>query len=250
MTELALCESADPGDLPGDWLAERKLDGIRGYTRDGRLFSRSGTDITAKFPELDLPGPDVDGEIVAIDGDLSTVTARVQRTGTFNIEMGARMAPVRLHAFDVLTFEGEDLRDRPLTARAGHLHAATKDHDGIVTVEPHDDPAGLWETALANGWEGIVVKDPTAPYPEGRTGDWLKAKAWEEAEFPIIDHELTDAGGFVVWVNIGTDEPQKVAVNGSADQRAVLAGAETATVQYLERSKHDRLRKPSLKAVA
>lgn len=241
---------AAPAELPGDWIAERKLDGVRALARDGRLYTRRGTDVTEKFPEITVPEADVDGELVPVQGALEDVVARVQRTGRFDIEMGAKLAPVVYKAFDVVTFDGAELADRPLAERAGHLHAATKDAPGVVVVEPHDDPAALWDRALARGWEGVVAKDPTAPYPAGRTESWLKVKTWEEGEFPILDHERTDADGFVVYVDAGADEPQKVNVGGEADQRAVAQGADVAEVQYLERSKHGRLRNPSLKRVA
>lgn len=247
--ELALCEETTPDDVPTDWQAERKLDGIRAYSKNGRLFTRSDREITRQFPEIDPPEATVDGELVLVNGDFDQLLGRVQLTNDFDIEMRANAAPAQFVAFDVLRFNGEDLRDRPLVDRSGHLHAATKAYRRVHVIEPHENPVALWQQAVAEGWEGIVIKDPAAPYPSGRSDTWLKVKTWNEETFPIIDHERTDQGGFVIYVDVGTDELQKVVVNGQDDQRAVVAGAVEAEVQYLERSKNDRLRKPSVKRV-
>ena len=53
-----LCESATVRDVeeglfsPLEWTAERKVDGVRAYLIQGKLYGRNGKDITNKFPEL------------------------------------------------------------------------------------------------------------------------------------------------------------------------------------------------------
>ncbi len=39
-----------------------------------------------------------------------------------------------------------------------------------------DDGLKVWLEVLARGYEGLVAKDPTAPYVGGRTLKWLKVK--------------------------------------------------------------------------
>jgi ATP-dependent DNA ligase len=39
-----------------------------------------------------------------------------------------------------------------------------------------DDGQKAWQEVLGHGWEGLVAKNPMAPYLGGRTLKWLKVK--------------------------------------------------------------------------
>jgi DNA ligase-1 len=126
-------EDADFGKLdPAGFTAEWKWDGIRvqaaagttaGGRRVARLYSRTGEDISATFPDL-AEAMDFDG---AIDGEL--LVLRDSRVQSFNVlqqrlnrkQVTAAMLadfPAHIRAYDLL-FEGaEDLRDLPFLARA------------------------------------------------------------------------------------------------------------------------------------
>lgn len=248
--DLTLCEKGTVDDLDRDWDAERKLDGIRVYSENGRLFTRQGSEITANFPEVDVPEDDVlDGEIITADFEFRSVLRRKQVGKPHMIEMLADSNPAFFIVFDCLVSGGEDIRDKPLTERREAI-----DLEGlgahIVQITSEDDPHDLWEQVVEEDMEGVVLKDPDSSYPGERTDSWLKIKNWKEQTFPILDWEITDDDGFVIRVDIGTDEPQKVVANGQIHQEDIQDGAEEAVVQFLERSKNDRLRKPSLKEVA
>lgn len=253
MTDLQLAQATTPAAVEEreGWLAERKLDGVRAVAVDGRLKTRSGNDVTASFPEIDPPDVHVlDGEIITTDFTFETALRRVQTEDRFTVELLADQYPARLVVFDVLEVNGGDVTDQPLTERKELIGPSIPSESGLIEISTSDDPAALWDEAQAKEWEGIMLKDPDAEYRRERTDRWLKIKDWEEETFPILDHEHTDDGGFVVYVDVGTDEPQKVAVNGQADQADVQEGAEQAEVQFLERSDNDRLRKPSFRGVA
>lgn len=253
MTDLQLCEPATPAaveDHP-EWIAERKLDGVRAVARDGRIETRSGNDVTERFPEIDPPDHHViDGEIVTGDFVFETALRRVQTEDTFKVEMLAEKFPARLVAFDVLEVNGGDVRGEPLRERKELLGPSLPNGSGIVPITPHADPVALWGQATEEGWEGVVLKDPESHYVGKRSDSWLKIKDWEEDTFPILHCEETESGGFVAFVDIGTDDPQKVAVNGEEGRAKVENGADAAVVQYLERSDNNRLRKPSFRGVA
>lgn len=252
--ELQLAEAANPADLPdyADWIAERKLDGVRVYTRNGRLHTRSGRDVTASFPEIDAPEHHVlDGEIVTTDFRFETANRRVQTERPFKVEMLAETRPAMLVVFDALYINDGDVRERPLTERQELIGPSLPSESGLTQITSHDDAGALWEQAETEEWEGIMLKDPDAPYRAGRGDRWLKVKNWNEAAFRILDYEHTDNDGFVIFVDSGKSaDPQKVAVNGRDDQTAVQAGAKRAEVQFLERTDDGRLRKPSFKGVA
>lgn len=252
MTDLALCEPATPGEIEAhtDWLAERKIDGVRVLAEQGRLLTRSGRDVTASFPEIDPPEHHtLDGEVITANFDFETTLRRVQTEDSFKVELLAERYPAMLVVFDALAVNEGDVTDQPLTERKELIEASIPTDSGLISISPSSSPGAFWEKAQAEGWEGIVLKDPSAPYEGGRTDRWLKVKDWSEDTFPIVDHERTDNDGFVIYVDVGADEPQKVAVGAQSDQ-ADVQQADAAEVQYLERTDGDRLRKPSFRGVA
>jgi bifunctional non-homologous end joining protein LigD len=191
---------AAAGELPpaGDprWGYEFKWDGVRAlaHVRDGRLRlrARSGTDVTARYPELGrLPaalaghGAVLDGEVVALDGrgrpDFGLLQGRMHRTGP---EVGrmAAAAPVSYLVFDLLAWDGESLLALPYTERRERLDALELASDRWVTTPwfRGDGPAvgaGVLAASVENGLEGVVAKRLDAPYrPGGRGPDWRKVK--------------------------------------------------------------------------
>lgn len=252
---LQLCEAGSPDDLDREgWVAERKIDGVRVAAKRGRLLTRSGRDVTASFPELAGVLPDAhsfDGELITTDMRFESVLRRVQTEKSFKVEMLAEKFPARLAVFDVLTVNESEVREKPLSERRELLEPSMPDSPYLLSVNQHSDTEWLYDHAEAEGWEGIVLKDLDSPYVGGRSDSWLKLKLWEDDTFPILDHGRTDNDGFVIRVGIPeSDDPQKVVVNGEADQADVRAGAEKAEIQYLETTDDGRLRKPSFKRVA
>ncbi len=119
-----------------DYAAEWKWDGIRvQLVRAGdetRVYSRSGDDISATFPELldVLPFPAVlDGELLVRgahqggeQGGAASFNALQQRLGrkTVSKKMLAEF-PAFVRLYDALLLEGEDLREQPWTTRRQRL---------------------------------------------------------------------------------------------------------------------------------
>ena len=175
-----------------EW-AEIKWDGIRALAFwDGsgmQLRARSGTDITARYPELTAaaamlgPVPVVlDGEIVAFDAEgrpsFTRLQNRMHLTQAAEIRVQAERVPVRFHAFDLLARDGEDLTAAPLRERRDVLERLFV-HAGTTLLAPpvFDDVDAALEASAAFALEGIVVKNPVSRYRPGtRSGDWLKVK--------------------------------------------------------------------------
>ncbi|MEU2203017.1 ATP-dependent DNA ligase [Microbacterium oleivorans] len=175
----------------GAWV-EFKWDGVRalgiwnGQTL--RLRARSGTDITARYPEVTAAaafGPAscvVDGEIVASDErgrpSFSLLQHRMHLTKTPEIEREARRIPVQYLLFDVLEIDGRDAGPLPLAQRRELLERLAADaHEPIVLPPIADDVADALATARAMDLEGVVVKDPSSVYRRGQRSDqWLKVK--------------------------------------------------------------------------
>lgn len=201
---LAYAVEDDPSKL-GDinnWSAEWKWDGIRGQIikRNEQLFvwSRGEELVTDKFPEYQafagqLPdGTVLDGEIICLDrnvewGVIKPLPFAVLQTriGRKNIsKKQLEEAPVGFIAYDLLEFDGNDLRNEPLTERRRLLTEIiqTIHHPSLLlsTILEPESWESLADTRSGSrdmGSEGIMLKRKSSPYQSGRKkGDWWKWK--------------------------------------------------------------------------
>ena len=182
----------DPGGDGGAARAEGDGDG-GGPDGDGdpglgpRLYSRNMDDVTEALPEIveyvaervDVPVI-LDGEVVAVDDGaplpFQEVLRRFRRK--HDVERMREAVSLRLHAFDCLHADGDDLLDRPLRVRHDRLREVLPDAAADLALA--DDPeaiAAAERAALDAGHEGVMLKNPDAAYTPGDRGrDWLKRK--------------------------------------------------------------------------
>ncbi|MGE0626377.1 MAG: cisplatin damage response ATP-dependent DNA ligase [Hyphomicrobiaceae bacterium] len=172
---------------------EWKWDGIRvqivGGTERARLYSRSGDDISAAFPDITdtFRSPGVfDGELLVVrDGivaPFSDLQQRLNRKTVSRTMMERHPAHVRL--YDALLIGNEDLRQLPFIDRRARLeawHAATcpprTDLSPLVEIADKDALKLLWSGTRASGVEGLMLKRRSSPYLAGRPkGHWYKWK--------------------------------------------------------------------------
>jgi bifunctional non-homologous end joining protein LigD len=178
-----------PFDRPG-WVFELKLDGFRVLairdTKNARLLSRRGNDLSASFPEIVeclylLPNSVLDGELVVLNDEGVPQFERLRRRALLkkhlSIEHAARVEPAAFFAFDILNLDGKDMRKLPLLKRKEALQKALAGSQRIRLVQ-HVGEGGqrLYEAASGLGLEGIVAKRADAPYKAGRSSDWLKIR--------------------------------------------------------------------------
>ncbi len=185
-----------------EWTAEWKWDGIRGQIikRNNELFvwSRGEELVTEKFPEYHafadaLPnGLVLDGEIICLDtsaGDgvvkplpFSVLQTRIGRKNISKKQLTE--APVGFVAYDILEFEGRDIREEPFINRRNLLEKIIADiHHPLLLLSPTlqvDDWKDLHSqraTSREKGSEGLMLKRNNSPYLSGRKkGDWWKWK--------------------------------------------------------------------------
>ncbi len=184
------------------WAFELKLDGYRmlGIRRGGRprLRTRGGKDATRRFPELAralaaLPYGDLvlDGEVVVHDGSghpsFQRLQARAQLTGRSEIRRAAAERPAAFHAFDLLAFEGWDLRPLPLLERKALLGRLLPPAGPLRPVE-HFLGAGeaLYQQVRTLGLEGVMAKRADSSYQGGRRAEWLKIHAPRAGAFAVV----------------------------------------------------------------
>jgi DNA ligase-1 len=186
---------------PENFMAEWKWDGIRvqavaDVDSEGqpqtRLYSRTGEDISASFPDLTdalrLPGA-IDGELLVVrEGRVQSFNVLQQRLNrkTVNAKLLADF-PAHLRAYDLLVDGADDLREQPFATRRTRLEAfVARLKDPRVELSPLI-PFATWEelaaaranpTGLdAEAIEGVMLKRRDAPYVPGRPkGLWWKWK--------------------------------------------------------------------------
>ncbi len=181
---------------PKDWQAEWKWDGIRGQIikRNGELFvwSRGEELMTEKFPEYHslqniLPdGIAIDGEIIPSADQKPLPFALLQtRIGRKNItKKQLSEAPIAFFAYDLLEYQSEDWRNKPLDERRNKLEEliVAYNHPALLIspVIPYnswDELAALRQTSREIGAEGFMLKNKSSIYQVGRKrGDWWKWK--------------------------------------------------------------------------
>lgn len=194
---LALAQAVEeiPGAtaLRGGTVYEPKWDGFRcaivRHRGKVRLWSRQGTDLTSRFPDVEIPCaahvPDetvLDGELVIWhDGHLSFDLLQ-QRMVNRPAKAPALAAahPASMLVFDVLALHGEDVRAKPWSERRELLEEAATGWRPPLQVSPATQDEGEARQWFVDyrpaGVEGLVVKAASAPYRPGRR-DWLKVKS-------------------------------------------------------------------------
>ena len=209
-------EVSDLGDIQ-EWSAEHKWDGIRSQVilRNNELFvwSRGEELVTDKYPEFEkfigvIPnGTVIDGEILPFPkGGIGTFNDLQTRIGRKNVTAALlKKVPVILKAYDILEWEGEDIRQLPFVERREILEHLFKDvteqsqsediersRSEVTERSRSDVPLHLSKTMYFNSWEemaeerdrsremhseGLMIKRKDSPYLVGRKkGDWWKWK--------------------------------------------------------------------------
>lgn len=195
---------AEVADAPfhhPDWMWEPKLDGYRALAiidRDGvRLRSRRGLELAPTFPRLAAElreqaaaGMILDGELVAFDADgkpsFNALQNRFQLKGEREIALADRASPTLFYAFDLLHFEGIDLRKALYRDRRRYLAQCLLPSPLIQLIHAAEDGEALHAAALASGFEGVVGKRKDSVYEAGRrSAAWLKVKPTHSADFVI-----------------------------------------------------------------
>ncbi|MDJ0947457.1 MAG: cisplatin damage response ATP-dependent DNA ligase [Alphaproteobacteria bacterium] len=178
----------------GAYQVEWKWDGIRvqlaSVGGERRLYSRSGDDISATFPDVveaaAFEGV-LDGELLvrAPDGAPAPFNALQQRLNRKTV--GRKMLdqhPAFVCAYDILFDGGEDLRALPLSSRRDRLEdfvARTGSErltlSELVSVDEWEHLARLRAGTRALGIEGLMLKRRDSAYLGGRSkGPWYKWK--------------------------------------------------------------------------
>ena len=187
---MLACE-ADLTKLTFPLLASAKLDGIRAIVRDGVVYSRSNKPIPNKFVQDRFKHLEhFDGELI-----VGEPTAHdVYRQTTSHV-----MAHDK-HGFDVRfnVFDHVQHRGKPYSVRAENVGIDIPLDRAVVFHTQHvvgslAELLTIEDIALNDGYEGLILRDPNAPYKMGRStmkeGYLLKLKRFVDAEATVIGFE-------------------------------------------------------------
>jgi DNA ligase 1 len=243
-----------------DWQVEWKYDGIRGQIvkRAGRvwIWSRGEELVTERFPEIvalaqHLPdGTVIDGEILVwLDADADAAAAGGSASGRpapfalLQQRIGRKTltkkvladAPVTFMAYDLLEWQGEDVRSSPQRQRRAWLEATLS---GLqIPVSPVQRLASwkafadLREQSRERGVEGFMLKRLDAAYGTGRTkadGLWWKWKIEPMTVDCVLIYAQAGHGRraslytdytFAVWSRAPRDAAEAAAVVQAIERR-------------------------------
>ncbi|MHC0448015.1 ATP-dependent DNA ligase [Flavobacterium sp. 3-218] len=226
---------------PEDWSAEHKWDGIRSQTiiRDNEIYvwSRGEELVTDKYPEFSsflgvIPnGTVIDGEILPfIDNQIGTFNDLQTRIGRKNVSVSVlKKTPVIIKAYDLLEWQGNDIRNLPYEERRNLLEKL------ITTLLGKDIPLQLSERVTFSTWEdiinerlksremkseGLMLKRKDSPYLVGRKkGDWWKWKTEPLTIDAVLTYAMRGHGRrsnlftdytFALWQENGNNERELV----------------------------------------
>lgn len=184
-----------------DYLFENKWDGYRSLAfvmgKTLTLKSRNLRDITGKYPEMIslfscFTGEEciLDGELCILDPqgrpDFSRINHSFLLQDPNRIKRRAREEPVTYLIWDILYFNGEDLRPQPLSKRRERL-------EEVVTEGPYlrisrtvlGAGKALFQAVKEEGLEGVVAKKKESPYLSQPNPYWLKIKSYQFLEAVI-----------------------------------------------------------------
>jgi DNA ligase D len=206
-------ETTEP--VKGDgWLHEIKFDGYRtiALVSDGKvkLLTRTGIDwtdrygvLTQAFDALPVKEAILDGEIVVVDENGISHFADLQQA--LSDHASERLT---FFAFDVMYLDGYDLTKVALSDRKGllrNLLAPVVSASSAIQFSDsfEGDAQVLYDHATEIGLEGIISKRADATYLQARSKTWVKTKALQTADFPIVGYTLSTAAAGIGAIALG-----------------------------------------------
>jgi len=183
----------EPFQQPG-WVYEEKYDGYRilAYKEGARvtLLSRNAKDRTAHFNTVADAVRALRHQTLLLDGEVVAFDPH----GVSRFQLLQNLAS-KLHyaVFDCLYVDGRDLRAEPLESRRAALEKILgkplgKQPTLFASARLASNGLKAYEIAKQKGFEGVVAKDESSSYIQGRSAKWLKFKVKQEDEFIIIGY--------------------------------------------------------------
>jgi len=198
-----------------DWIYEIKYDGYRMLSfvekEKVKILSRNGNDYTKKFDDIveslkkiDQTSFVVDGEVVAFDEMGRSDFGLLQET------IKLKNAQLYYMIFDLLSLNGEDLREKTLIERKEKLERLLfKTKNNLIYSSHVEDGKKCYEFAKENKLEGIIAKKTNSKYRGKRSEDWLKIKCVYRQEFVVAGYTKSDKKELISSLLLGYYDKNK-----------------------------------------
>jgi len=248
----------------GEWTAEAKLDGWRcTVVRDeeGSILvygGRNGSVYTGKLPYLEDALLQVLPLSTVVDGELISTVEHGHLASIMNASAVHRpskaLPKLQFVMFDVLFFQGVDLRSDRLAARREYLDVIESAPPLVRKMTPLDPTPESLEMVMELGFEGLVLKLTNSKYTNDRSNFWIKVKPSKSLDCKIVNLPHDGKGEFAGLVGaVEFELPDGQVGRASGMTRAVREEMTNAPERYLGRiaeieyqymTKDGRLRHP------
>ncbi|MFF2090457.1 hypothetical protein [Paenibacillus sp. NPDC058174] len=270
MEPMLMTQQDDAFDDP-DYLFEPLIDGQRLQLSflgsRARLFTRHGNEVTLQYPELlnvplKLPADVVlDGEVAYLDAasgefQFDRLIDRYRLKKPARIRDAVRETPLRFYVFDILYYEGIDLRSTPLRERKRLLKEVLLPNSRYCCV-PYIEGEGLkmYEVARQLKLEGMACKRSDSIYDTGSAGDWIKVLNYKIEQAAVLGWRkhhpgllVSSPSGKRTVIEAGWHGPLRRQLEAASDMRlgedrecVYVKPGTTATLKYISRRRDGRL---------
>jgi DNA ligase 1 len=222
--EPMLLQTADHPFDSNDHYFELKSNGVRMLLErqngKNKLFTRNGTELTGRIPELDIIELDdcyLDGELVCYNEgkeDYEAVINRVNSIHENKIIQGSKQFPLTYVVFDILRIQNRNLMKEPLSVRKQILSDTLVEQPSIKkSFYIETQGKMLFDQIQALELEGMVAKTKDSIYiPARRSLNWLKIINWKYENYYITGYKKQGMGLLISeyknneFVNVGLVE--------------------------------------------
>ena len=175
-----------------NWLFENKFDGYRALAQIQKnkvnLISRNGISFNTKYVAVAKTLKNIKDDVI-LDGEVVVEDTKGKSHFQWlqHFDENPEKGKLKFYVFDLLYFNGYDLRQLELQLRKKILKAILPKSDTIV-FSSHTVGRGkeTFEAIQKLGGEGIIAKKITSKYHQNqRTKDWLKIKTIKQQEMVI-----------------------------------------------------------------
>jgi len=183
--------SGEPFDNE-DWIFETKYDGYRALAeiknQKATLISRNGISFDKKYPEIVEALQNIKSDMI-LDGEIVVEDAKGKSNFQWlqHLNEKPNAGKLKFYVFDILYFQGYDLRQLELANRKKILKSILPKLETIIYSE-HIAKNGikLFKDIGKKSGEGMIAKKSNSKYHiDKRSKDWLKIKTGKEQEMVI-----------------------------------------------------------------
>ncbi|MCW2781342.1 MAG: ligase ATP-dependent Dnl1 [Marmoricola sp.] len=209
-------------EVDTEFAVDTKLDGIRiqvhKHGDEVLVFTRSLDEISARLPDIvdltrALPARDLilDGEALTLDA--AGRPRPFQETASRTSTREATDRGVHPFYFDLLLHDDDQLIERPARERLDRLDSVVPANQRVTRLVTSDPARAVawFEAAIADGQEGVILKQLDSAYEAGRRGAaWVKVKPRHTLDLVVLAVEWGSGRrkGWLSNIHLGARDPE------------------------------------------